>query len=167
MFEGIALHRSVGYFSTIHPVILEDSGEFIDEEVIRTVDRRLRSAPGRGALFGLMRYLLPQSGLRDQLAVLPMPEIKFNYHGLQPLCGVSCPFQLTGIPAPLALKPEDRRRYLLNLEIFYDQGHLRTSWKYASAVYEEHNIRELAEIYLTTLRGIARFRKVVPVGNTP
>lgn len=153
LFESGPLHHSVGYFSTIHPVLLKSTTEWPNIEAIRQVDVCLRSAAGRGALYGLMRYLNPEAAMRQRLGSLPTAEIKFNYPGLQPLCQDGGPFHPAGISAPNALKPTDIRQYLLNLEIMYYQKQFVTAWKYPAGIYRKETIEELAQGYLDNLRG--------------
>ncbi len=149
--DDAPLHRSVGYFSTIHPVMIRCDGAEPDAETIRHMDKMLKQAPGRGVWYGLMRYGSTSPAMRDALMSLPQAQIKFNYHGLQPLCADSSLFKQAHIPLPRAMLPADKRRYLLNLEIYVRDGRLTTTWKYASRIHHRSTIAELASRYVDSI----------------
>ncbi|GAA4525583.1 non-ribosomal peptide synthetase [Amycolatopsis samaneae] len=81
--DGEDLVRTVGWFTSVHPVRLDVSG--IDPrgaaagQLLKTVKDQVRAAPGDGLGYGLLRYLNPGTGAR--LAELPSPQIGFNYLG--------------------------------------------------------------------------------------
>jgi nonribosomal peptide synthetase CepB len=85
---GEDLLRTVGWFTSVHPVRLEVSG--IDPaaaaaggaaagELLKAVKEQVRSVPGDGLGYGLLRHLNPDTAAR--LAALPSPHIGFNYLG--------------------------------------------------------------------------------------
>ena len=166
IFGSAPMHRSVGYFSTIHPVILKRSPGPLDAAAIHDMHCRLQSAPLRGALHGVGRYLHPESSIRRRLAELPRPEIKLNYHGLPPLCSRSSPFQPAGIFVPHTLGPTDKRQYLLNLEIMHYEGCLVTAWKYPGAICRHQTTERLVEKYLEHLRCCCRLPGRVFAGDS-
>ncbi|MFJ6074073.1 amino acid adenylation domain-containing protein [Streptomyces sp. NPDC093065] len=80
--------RTVGWFTTVHPVRLglggADPARALDDpaeagRALKHVKELLRSVPGHGAGYGRLRHLDPDSGPR--LAALPEPRIGFNYLG--------------------------------------------------------------------------------------
>lgn len=153
LFGSRSLHRSAGYFSVIYPVMLRYASGGSDLADVDAVHAQLREAPGRGARYGLLRHAHPEAAVRDELRDLAQPEIKFNYHGLQPLCGEACPFEPAGIPLPPMLQPSDRRQYLLNLEVTCGrEGGLCMAWKYSSAIHLAVTIERLADGCLENLR---------------
>jgi non-ribosomal peptide synthase protein (TIGR01720 family) len=152
VFDSAALHRSVGYFSTIHPVLLRDPGSLTDPAAVRQVHHALQAAPLSGCLYGLVRHLHPAASLRQQLAELPQAEVKLNYHGRQPLCSPGNPLQQARLQVPHTLAPADSRRYLLNLEIGYRDEQLVTTCKYAGAVFRRTTIQRLLDDYSDQLR---------------
>jgi amino acid adenylation domain-containing protein/non-ribosomal peptide synthase protein (TIGR01720 family) len=61
--EGIDLSRTVGWFTSVHPVLLDLSGVQGPGEVVKTVKERLRRIPNRGLGWGVLRYLTPLAPL--------------------------------------------------------------------------------------------------------
>ncbi|MFD4530469.1 condensation domain-containing protein, partial [Streptomyces sp. NPDC058470] len=86
--EGMDLSRTVGWFTSTHPVRLGHGA--MDFAGIRTggpaaggavkrVKEQLRAVPGEGLGYGLLRYLNPETA--PELAALPSAQIGFNYLG--------------------------------------------------------------------------------------
>ena len=147
-----ALHRSTGYFSTIHPVVICHSKQRLDSQRIREVDHGLQTAPARGIRYGVLRYLHPNQAIRTKIDQLPRPQIKFNYHGSQPLCDPSWFFQPAQIPLPRTLHADDRRRYLFNIEVMLERGCFTILWKYSAAMHRAETIDGLAENFRSNLQ---------------
>ncbi|HEX2316718.1 MAG TPA: condensation domain-containing protein, partial [Thermomonospora sp.] len=85
---GVDLSRTVGWFTTIHPVRLDpgqvawpdvEAGGAAVGAAFKTVKEQLRRVPDHGAGYGLLRYLNPATA--EELADLPVPQIAFNYLG--------------------------------------------------------------------------------------
>jgi non-ribosomal peptide synthase protein (TIGR01720 family) len=77
--DGVDLSRTVGWFTSLAPVLLEgrpgDPGA-----CLAAVKETLRSMPRRGIGHGLLRHL-GDAAARDRLARMPQPDILFNYLG--------------------------------------------------------------------------------------
>ncbi len=77
---GVDLSRTVGWFTTLFPVTLALPPGGGPREAIRAVKETLRTIPGRGLGYGLLRHLgVPEAAAL--LAALPEPEVTFNYLG--------------------------------------------------------------------------------------
>ncbi|MEV6350171.1 amino acid adenylation domain-containing protein, partial [Actinoplanes sp. NPDC051851] len=74
---GADLSRTVGWFTSVHPVRLPAGAVNSVAELAKRVKERVRAVPGDGAGYGLLR----QRGL---LAGLPTARIGFNYLGRVP-----------------------------------------------------------------------------------
>ncbi|MEU8196723.1 amino acid adenylation domain-containing protein [Microbispora amethystogenes] len=86
--DGMDVSRTVGWFTSSHPVRL-DAGvtDFADlraggataGRVVKRIKEQVRSVPGDGLGYGLLRYLNPD--IAADLAALPRAQIGFNYLG--------------------------------------------------------------------------------------
>ncbi|MEV0522549.1 amino acid adenylation domain-containing protein [Streptomyces sp. NPDC050439] len=85
---GVDLSRTVGWFTSVHPVRLDVGGIAVGEVVaggpaagvlLKRVKEQARAVPGDGLGFGLLRHLNPDTA--PVLAALPRPQIGFNYLG--------------------------------------------------------------------------------------
>ncbi|MFG2647895.1 amino acid adenylation domain-containing protein [Streptomyces sp. NPDC048436] len=86
--EGAELSRTVGWFTSTHPLRLTvddvDLSEAADGgpaagALLKAVKEQARAVPGDGLGHGLLRHLNPETG--PELAALPSPQIGFNYLG--------------------------------------------------------------------------------------
>jgi non-ribosomal peptide synthase protein (TIGR01720 family) len=86
--DDMDLTRTVGWFTNTHPVRLDPgaaayaqvrSGGPAAGDLLRRVAERLRSVPGDGLGYGLLRELNPDT--RQVMAALPAAQIGFNYLG--------------------------------------------------------------------------------------
>ncbi|MFE4637312.1 amino acid adenylation domain-containing protein [Streptomyces sp. NPDC056773] len=74
------LSRTVGWFTSLHPVRLPAAGSPLD--ALKQVKESVRSAPDSGAGYGMLRYLNPQ--LAPVFAQLSTAQVLFNYFGRLP-----------------------------------------------------------------------------------
>ncbi|MFI2345841.1 amino acid adenylation domain-containing protein [Streptomyces sp. NPDC019443] len=74
------LSRTVGWFTSLHPVRLPAADDPLD--TLKQVKESVRSAPDSGAGYGMLRYLNPQ--LAPVFAQLSTAQVLFNYFGRLP-----------------------------------------------------------------------------------
>jgi len=88
IFADTDLSRTVGWFTSLYPVRLDPGGIDFDDALAggaalgcaaKAIKEQLRRLPDRGLGHGLLRYLNAQTGA--ELAMLPAPQIAFNYLG--------------------------------------------------------------------------------------
>ncbi|HEX2091764.1 MAG TPA: amino acid adenylation domain-containing protein, partial [Longimicrobiaceae bacterium] len=151
LFEGVDLSRTVGWFTTLFPVLLE-AGEDAPGAAIRAVKQGLREVPQRGIGYGALRYLGSKEA-QEALAALPAPEVSFNYLGQvdsgapgDALFGLS--LESTGP----SLADGARRTYLVEIDAMVEGGALRVRWRYSAAAHREETVRGVAERFLSELR---------------
>ncbi|MFI8933342.1 amino acid adenylation domain-containing protein [Streptomyces sp. NPDC053474] len=115
--DGEDLLRTVGWFTSVHPVRLDVSevdlsaaaaGNAEAGQLLKAVKEQVRAVPGDGLGYGLLRYLNPDTGA--VLAELPSPQIGFNYFGRSSLATEDTPWQgceesLGGGPEMFAAHP--------------------------------------------------------------
>ncbi|MFJ5261732.1 amino acid adenylation domain-containing protein [Streptomyces sp. NPDC088387] len=89
--EGVDLSRTVGWFSSSHPVRLDVPAGQLDEtmaggpaagSLVKAVKEQVRAVPGDGLGYELLRHINP--GTAPVLAAAPAPQIGFNYLGRFP-----------------------------------------------------------------------------------
>jgi non-ribosomal peptide synthase protein (TIGR01720 family) len=84
---GADLSRTVGWFTSVHPVrpdtgdvgLAEAAEPAAAARAVAAVRAHRGEVPDGGIGFGLLRHLRPETG--PALAALPAPEIEFNYLG--------------------------------------------------------------------------------------
>ncbi|MGH7999038.1 MAG: amino acid adenylation domain-containing protein, partial [Brasilonema sp.] len=81
IFDDVDLSRTVGWFTTHFPVLLDLEKASNPGEALKAVKEQLRGIPKRGIGYGLLRYLNGNKEITEQLQALPQAEVKFNYLG--------------------------------------------------------------------------------------
>ncbi|HCF30473.1 MAG TPA: non-ribosomal peptide synthetase, partial [Cyanobacteria bacterium UBA11049] len=127
IIDRVDLSRTVGWFTTIFPVVL-DLGQTVEPgEALKTIKEQLRSIPNRGINYSILRYLSND----ERLESLPQAEVKFNYLGQFDLVlSESSIFR----PAQESTGPmhsqQGNRNCLLEVNGLIVGGQLRLDWTY-------------------------------------
>ncbi|AKH85663.1 CDA peptide synthetase I [Streptomyces sp. CNQ-509] len=175
LVEGTDLSRTVGWFTSVHPVRL-DFGRLTWAEVteagsglaaaVADTGRQLRSIPESGLGYGLLRYL--DADTAPALAELPAPQVLFNYLGRAPVTDELkpwMPLREDGTGGTSAVRP-----LLHPLEVNAvtqdgpDGPKLVADWSWAGSLLTEDEVRELADTWFDALRAVARCARAVGDG---
>jgi amino acid adenylation domain-containing protein/non-ribosomal peptide synthase protein (TIGR01720 family) len=146
--------RTVGWFTTVYPVLIELPPDAAPGRILTSVKEQLRAIPRRGLGYGLLRYL--RGGMPSlALEAMPAAEISFNYLGqidqALPESGTFVRARESSGP-PHSLRA--RRRYLLDVAANISAGALRVRFAYSEARHDKATIERLAEGFLAALRAL-------------
>ncbi|MFJ7269151.1 amino acid adenylation domain-containing protein [Streptomyces sp. NPDC099050] len=168
---GADLSRTVGWFTTVHPVRLDAgrvdptaarSGGPEVGQALKAVKEQVRAFQdgGDGGLeFGALRHLNPDTA--GELAALPVPEICFNYLGRigggegrtpwEPIAGEAGLFHRTDPALPLGHRLE------IDALVAADPRGpvLRATFSWAGEAVDEAEVRSLADAWLAYLDALA------------
>ncbi|OXM47307.1 non-ribosomal peptide synthetase [Amycolatopsis alba] len=165
---GTDLSRTVGWFTSAHPVRLAVAGiEWAEAlaggpaagRLLKTVKEQARAVPGDGLGYGLLRYLNDVTG--PVLAELPSPRIGFNYLGRfaageqggarawQPVGEIGSAVE-PGMGLPHALEVN------AIVQDLPDGPELTLMLEWQDGVLDEAEVERLAEDWLAMLSGLAR-----------
>lgn len=120
--HGIDLSRTVGWFTTLHPVALTAHDDLTAG--IKSTKDALRSAPERGSGYGLLRYLAKHpdaAALRAQ----PMPGVLFNYLGQFDALALGAGRVRVLDELRVSRNPDARRAFVLEINAHVNNGMLR------------------------------------------
>ncbi|MFI5647209.1 amino acid adenylation domain-containing protein [Kitasatospora sp. NPDC051705] len=81
ILDGVDVSRTVGWFTSIFPVLLESPADRPLGRLIRDTKELLRAVPARGAGYGPLRHLRGDEPRARALAAAPQPQVSFNYLG--------------------------------------------------------------------------------------
>ncbi|HZR38635.1 MAG TPA: condensation domain-containing protein, partial [Ktedonobacteraceae bacterium] len=169
ILEGVDISRTVGWFTSLYPVLLELDEQDQPGQALKSIKEQLRAIPQRGIGYGLLRYLCEDTQVAEQVSQLPAAELSFNYLGQfdQTLSQTA----LFG-PAPespgLSISLLGYRQHLLDIIGSVIGGQLHLTWTYSQNLHCEETISRLAQHYLRALREIiAHCRPGETVGYTP
>ncbi|MFY0632109.1 MAG: hypothetical protein JXR05_17245, partial [Flavobacteriaceae bacterium] len=78
LFEDVDISRTVGWFTSMYPVLLQYDKSDLTGTII-SVKESLRSIPDKGIGYGVLRYLADQELLEDN--TIEIDQVVFNYLG--------------------------------------------------------------------------------------
>ena len=154
LFPDADTSRTVGWFTSIYPMRLDLSGTRGPGEELKAIKEQRRKVPHKGFSYGVLRYLSPDTALRDRLAALPNPQISFNYLGSidevggDPLLGVAS-VALDGEQDPMS-----PRRYLLDVIAYVQNNSLHLQLVYSTGVHRAATIEHLGNDILACIESL-------------
>ncbi|MEU9577549.1 non-ribosomal peptide synthetase [Streptomyces chilikensis] len=162
LFDDVDLSRTVGWFTSIHPVALRvPDGDW--GAALKSVKEQLRAVPGRGLGHGVLTRLT-----RD-LPAGPAPAVSFNYlgrfdwHTEDAALVRSVPGGLDGADAPEAERP-----HLLDVIARVEDGELEIGWHYSAGLHRRETVTRLAEDMVRALEAVvAHCARPDAGGRTP
>ncbi|PRX00683.1 UNVERIFIED_ORG: non-ribosomal peptide synthase protein (TIGR01720 family), partial [Actinomadura viridilutea] len=163
---GVDVTRTVGWFTSIHPVRLDPG--LVDPAEIRAggpalgaalkkVKEQLREIPGNGIGYGLLRYLDPAAA--EELAEPPSAQVAFNYLGRVAPGDEGADWSLAPEETPPGEDPRMPMAHVLEVNAVTRDlpggPELSATWTWPDRLLAEDEVRELAEAWFTALRGLA------------
>ena len=178
LFEDVDLSRTVGWFTSIFPVLLqlEDSND--PGEVLKSVKEQLRRIPNRGIGYGIWRYLSidesdsvrgasrreallrsrsvsQRSAVRNQLQAFPKAEVSFNYLGqFDQTQLATLGWKFAHESSGSIHSPKGQRRHLLTVNGLVVEGRLKLEWQYSEHFHSWVTVENLANEYIEALETI-------------
>ncbi|HYH44326.1 MAG TPA: amino acid adenylation domain-containing protein, partial [Thermoanaerobaculia bacterium] len=169
---GADLSRTVGWFTTLSPVVLpppDASDPLGSLWSVRSVQQRLEALPDRGIGYGLLRFGGPHPDTPDaaaRLAALLQPEIAFNYLGrLDRVLSPASRFAPADEPTGPALGPRNRRPHLLQVDAAVRGDRLELVWTFGERLHRRTTVEHLAAEHLAALLRLAEQCRTAPAWN--
>ncbi|GAA1855041.1 hypothetical protein GCM10009836_38870 [Pseudonocardia ailaonensis] len=165
---GAELSRTVGWFTATHPVRLDLSDVDLADVyaggaeaglVVKRVKEQLRSVPGRGLGYGLLRHL------RGELGGLAAPQVGFNYLGRfgggeaesRQVTGWAEAPELAGFGGTTDARLPAAN--VLDVNAVTEDGPagpvLSATWTYPSGLLDGDDVTALAELWVAALAALA------------
>ncbi|OUS31220.1 hypothetical protein A9Q99_04275 [Gammaproteobacteria bacterium 45_16_T64] len=153
--DNVDISRTVGWFTSIFPLILDGVGSGDTGETIKSVKEQLRAMPRKGLGYGVLRYLSDNGDLVNDLTMLPKAQMSFNYLGqldqvLEEKALISRAEESVGEEISQA----SERGYLLEVSGRIQGGKLLMTWRYSTAAHHAKTIQHIAQEYLANLRNV-------------
>src|SRR6185369_3365941 len=149
LHRPVDVTRTVGWFTTIYPVVLETAAVASTGERLKQIKEQVRRVPKHGIGYGVLRYL------KRTLDGGAEGEISFNYLGQ--FDQVLVEDGLLGAAAESsgeAHSAEGERLYKVEVGASVAGGQLGISWSYSHEQVEEAEMERVAQWYIEELREI-------------
>jgi non-ribosomal peptide synthase protein (TIGR01720 family) len=163
VLDDVDLTRTVGWFTTVHPVALQvpepaDLGPDRDwRTLVKSVRRQLRAVPGNGLGFGALRTYGPPE-VRERLGRAAHGQVVFNYLGQwdsrpeNPGDGL---VRAEHGSFGRHHDPRDSGSHPLEIVGAVQRGRLSFTWHHRPALHATDTVRRVAEDFARALRHIA------------
>ncbi|MEW6234512.1 MAG: amino acid adenylation domain-containing protein [Candidatus Omnitrophota bacterium] len=150
--EGIDASRTVGWFTSLYPAILDISGANDLPLQIKTIKETLRRIPKKGVGYGILKYLT-LAELKEDLAFGLAPEIAFNYLGSFD-AGPNRLFSLAKESTSHSCGDQVERAHLLEIEGAVFDGRLQLAIHYNRRIHRQETIQHFLDNYQNELRRV-------------
>ncbi|OYE04337.1 non-ribosomal peptide synthetase [Nostoc sp. 'Peltigera membranacea cyanobiont' 232] len=145
------LSRTVGWFTSLYPVLLRGTKNTNQEQLLKQVKEQMRAIPHSGQSYGMLRYLSSDPSVREKLCG-QKAQISFNYLGqIDSTQKNSKFFQLSNAPTVAGMFARQELPHLLAVNAFIQNESLQVNWYYSHNIYRSETIEDLALNYLDRL----------------
>jgi len=153
LFPEVDLTRTVGWFTTMSPVLLDLGGAATAAEELEAVKEQVRHAPRHGVSYGVLRYLHEDAALRERLRNSTEAEISFNYLGqIDKSMPKTRLFSLAAEPTGPPTSRDGRRPSVLAVNGLVVRGQLRFDWSFSQNLHRRETIAALARDFVDAIR---------------
>ncbi|WP_344425976.1 amino acid adenylation domain-containing protein, partial [Amycolatopsis minnesotensis] len=156
LLDELDLTRTVGWFTEIHPVVL-DVPDADWPALVKSARRQLRAVPGRGIGYSALRRLSRPGSPAAALTARRQPQVAFNYHGrMDGLAGDGNGlYHRFRTPVGQEQSPDERMAYLVEFVGAVRGDVLEFELHYSAASHDEGTIAKLADAFGDALRSLA------------
>ncbi|MGN9822060.1 non-ribosomal peptide synthase/polyketide synthase, partial [Streptomyces sp. SD11] len=161
----IDVSRTVGWFTSVHPVALTGADDGDLGALLRRTKENLRAVPRNGLGHGLLRHLTD----RTPPGEAPTAEVSFNYLGRSSHQSPHRPadtrnpgpdralFGPSGRSLGESQSADGTRAHLIEVNSQVADGSLEMEWTYSCEVHDEATVRRLAQRYVDVLADLIEY----------
>ena len=152
LFEDADISNTIGWFTSIYPVLLEAQQSEDIPSVIKSVKETLNSISPEGINFGMLKYLRDDLQM-DRLNKI-QPRIIFNYLGQfrEEIAPGGWTFDTDSLN--LETGGEELRQHLIEMNSMIASSRLVMNIEYSKNIHDEQFIKSFADQYLSALRDV-------------
>ncbi|MGF6358332.1 amino acid adenylation domain-containing protein/non-ribosomal peptide synthase protein (TIGR01720 family), partial [Paenibacillus sp. 4624] len=151
LLPDVDITRTVGWFTSQFPVVLELSHVQALGHQVKRVKESLRLIPNKGIGYGILRYLsVPRDGEPFALE----PEISFNYLGQFDQDVESNGLQSSPFSAGADSSPNAVMDFVLDINGMVSGGMLELTIRYGETQYKQETIEKLGTLLQSSLREV-------------
>jgi amino acid adenylation domain-containing protein/non-ribosomal peptide synthase protein (TIGR01720 family) len=150
--KDVNITRTVGWFTSTYPVILNFSYEYerqLARQIIE-VKETIRRVPNKGIGYGILKYLTAEEH-KTEIEFKLEPQISFNYLGQFDVDLEKMSFRMADESSGMHGSPKERREYELNVTGIIMNKQLSLIIFYNTKQYKKETINRLLERYQALL----------------
>jgi amino acid adenylation domain-containing protein/non-ribosomal peptide synthase protein (TIGR01720 family) len=149
----VDIKRTVGWFTSVYPVILDfiQTGNLSNH--IRRTKETLRHVPNKGVGYGVLRYLKPSES-NEEIILIKQPEVSFKYLEQFDQNINTETFQLSRISLGSSVSKDLERSYSIDIVGVVEDGKLSITFNYNKYEYNKNTIQKLSNSFNKNLKDI-------------
>ncbi|MEH2290131.1 amino acid adenylation domain-containing protein [Nostoc sp.] len=153
IFNDVDLSRTVGWFTSIFPVLLDLGKISHPIEALKLIKEQLRGIPNKGMGYGVLRYLNQDIAKVELLRSLSKAEVVFNYLGQfdQTFLDSSI-FKISQDSQGATRSSLNRETYMLSIDALVINNQLRVNLTYSKKIHRQSTIEQLAQRFVEALQ---------------
>jgi non-ribosomal peptide synthase protein (TIGR01720 family) len=156
ILKNINMSRTVGWFTSLYPVILNISYEENLSRQIKEVKENLHQLPHKGIGYGILKYLTAEEK-KEGLQFKLKPQICFNYFGQFAADIEQVSFGVTRDSTGNLHSMEEQREYELDISGMISDKRLVMSIGYSRKRYKKETMETLLKYYEEECRRIISY----------
>ena len=153
IIKGMDLTRTVGWFTTAFPVVLDMKNSNDLPLQIKSIKEQLRHIPNKGIGYGILKYLTNKENKED-VAFSLKPEINFNYLGQFDQIFNEHFYELSYLSPGSMVSPNSERLYSIEINGMVINGLMTFTVSYSGMEYREDTMQKFAKSFREYLRKI-------------
>lgn len=153
---AVDISRTVGWFTSVYPVVLPMNSHTELSAILRATKEMLRKVPNKGIGFGILQELSSATHPIDWQEDVQQAELSFNYLGQLDSETVQddARFSLSSMPVGDMVSKNRQLRYGLELTGQIRQGVFSMTVDYSTLQYKGQQIKQFAALYEAALQEI-------------
>ena len=152
IISNIDITRTVGWFTSIYPVILDIRKKSDIGVLIKQVKETLRRIPNKGIGYGILKYLVNEENMKLESKL--KPQIGFNYLGQVEESEENSEIKISNSKIVSNISETFNKQHLVDINGMIINGELRLRFSYNQNMYSRNSILELEERYKENLINI-------------
>jgi non-ribosomal peptide synthase protein (TIGR01720 family) len=145
--QAVDVSRTVGWFTSIYPVVLESKAAEELGVALKRVKEQLRAVPRRGLGYGVLRYLGSEE-TSERLRTMRRAQVAFNYLGqLDQTVGEERWLGIGEESAGAEREGSGQRVHAVEVGGYVVGGELRMGWEYDGERYKRAEMEVVAARY--------------------
>ncbi|MDQ1350459.1 MAG: Non-ribosomal peptide synthetase [Acidobacteriota bacterium] len=142
LFENVDISRTVGWFTSVYPVLLDISHADDPGRQIKEIKENLRKIPHKGIGYGILKYLT-SAGNKGNIQFKLRPSASFNYLGQFGTDVRNLSFEIANEPVGNTMSLAAQRNYEFDITGMVADKQLRMDITYNRNHYERGTIKKL------------------------
>ncbi|WP_051010663.1 non-ribosomal peptide synthetase [Paenibacillus riograndensis] len=147
IFQGVSIDRTIGWFTTIFPVVLDMTRSHDLAYSLKRTKEMLRHVPHKGIGYGIWKYLA--DGNKELRAF--EPEVSFNYLGEFGREAGSSLLEFSRLSSGASISIDNNKLKGIDINGLIMEGELELVFSYSTLEYTRETVAQLTAAYHTSL----------------